>query len=420
MQVIILGAGVVGVTSAWYLNALGYDVTVIDRQPAPAQETSFANAGQVSPGYASPWAAPGLPWQAMKWMLHPRHSPLVIRKRLDIGMLRWIQQLLKNCNAQSYALNKTRMLRVAEYSRDCLDALREETGMTYDDRQQGLIQLFRTDRQISKSERDIRLLAECGVPHQLLNVDDILEHEPGLRHSAHLLKGGLFLPKDQSGDAHIFTQRLARMAQAKGVHFLYNTTIQGLDATASRIMSVRTSAGHLSADAYIVALGSYSPRLLRPLGLHLPVYPVKGYSLTLPLTDESHAPLATINDATYKVSITRLGNRIRVGGTAELTGYNLKLSPDRRETLELSFSELYGGGDLSAATYWTGLRPCTPDGTPVIGPATPFGNLWLNTGHGTLGWTMACGSGRLIADMVDGRKTDIPTLDLALNRYNRP
>ncbi|CEF55047.1 D-amino acid dehydrogenase [Acetobacter ghanensis] len=417
MQVIILGAGVVGVTSAWYLNALGHDVTVIDRQSAPAQETSFANAGQVSPGYSSPWAAPGLPWQAMKWMLHPRHSPLVIRKRLDMAMLRWIQQLLKNCNAQSYALNKSRMLRVAEYSRDCLDALREETGITYDDRQQGLIQLFRTDKQISKAQRDMRLLTESGIPHQLLAVDEILEHEPGLLHSAHLLKGGLFLPNDQSGDAHTFTQRLARMAEAKGVRFLYQTTIQGLDATADKVVSIRTSAGHLHADAYIMALGSYSPRLLRPLGLRLPVYPVKGYSLTLPLTDESHAPAATVNDAAYKVSITRLGNRIRVGGTAELTGYNLKLSPDRRETLELSFSELYGGGDLSAATYWTGLRPCTPDGTPVIGPAAPFRNLWLNTGHGTLGWTMACGSGRLIADMIDGRKTDIPALDLALNRY---
>ncbi len=418
MKIIILGAGVVGVTSAWYLNALGYDVTVIDRQPAPAQETSFANAGQVSPGYSTPWAAPGLPWQAIKWMVHPRHSPLVIRKRLDLAMLRWIRQLLKNCNAQSYALNKARMLRVAEYSRDCLDALREETGITYDDRQQGLIQLFRTDGQINKIQRDMRLLAENDIPHQLLGVDDILEHEPGLLHAAHLLRGGLFLPNDQSGDAHVFTLRLARMAEAKGVRFLYNTTVQGLDATADRIVSVRTSAGHLSADAYVMALGSYSARLLRPLGLHLPVYPVKGYSLTLPLTDESHAPAATVNDATYKVSITRLGNRIRVGGTAELTGYNLKLSPDRRETLELSFSELYGGGDLSAATYWTGLRPCTPDGTPVIGLAAPFGNLWLNTGHGTLGWTMACGSARLIADMIDGRKTDIPALDLALNRYS--
>ncbi|GBR48542.1 D-amino acid dehydrogenase small subunit [Acetobacter pomorum] len=418
MQVIILGAGVIGVTSAWYLACLGHEVTVIDRQSAPALETSFANAGQVSPGYSTPWASPGLPLQAAKWMLHPKTSPLVIRKRFDLAMIRWLDQLLKNCNAHAYDINKSRMLRIAEYSRDCLDALREETGITYDDRQRGLIQLFRTNKQIDTAQHDMRLLAEANIPHQLLAVDQVLEHEPGLAHAKHLLTGGLYLPGDESGDAHVFTQRLARMAEAKGVKFVYDATVLGLDAAADEIMSVRTSAAHFRGDAYIVAMGSYSPLLLRPLRVHLPVYPVKGYSLTLPLTDETHAPMSTVNDTSYKLAITRLGNRIRIGGTAELTGYNLKLSPDRRETLELSFSELFGGGDLSAATYWAGLRPCTPDGTPVIGPVSGFKNLWLNTGHGTLGWTMACGSGRLIADLVHGRKPDIPALDLSINRYN--
>ncbi|OUJ07778.1 D-amino acid dehydrogenase [Acetobacter malorum] len=416
MKVIILGAGVIGVTSAWYLNSLGHEVTVVDRQPEPGLETSFANAGQVSPGYSTPWAAPGLPIKAMSWMMQ-RHSPLVIRKRIDFAMFRWIEQLLKNCNTHAYDINKGRMLRVAEYSRDCLDALREETGLTYDDRQRGLIQLFRTEKQIDKAHHDMKLLADSNIPHELLNVNQILEHEPGLSHARGLLKAGLYLPGDQSGDAHIFTQRLAKMAAAKGVTFLYDTTIKGMDAAADEVMSIRTSKGHLRADAYVVSMGSYSPLLLKPLGVHLPVYPVKGYSLTLPLTDESHAPLSTVNDETYKVAITRLGNRIRVGGTAELTGYNLRLSPDRRETLELSFSELFGGGDLSAATYWTGLRPCTPDGTPVVGPVPRFSNLWLNTGHGTLGWTMACGSGRLLADMIHGIKPEIPALDLSISRY---
>ncbi|NHO28457.1 FAD-dependent oxidoreductase [Acetobacter farinalis] len=416
VKIIILGAGVIGVTSAWYLNRLGHEVTVVDRQPEPGLETSFANAGQVSPGYSTPWAAPGLPIKAMSWMMQ-RHSPLVIRKRIDFAMFRWIEQLLKNCNTHAYDINKGRMLRVAEYSRDCLDALREETGLTYDGRQRGLIQLFRTEKQIDKAYHDMKLLSESGIPHELLNVDQVLEHEPGLSHARGLLKAGLYLPGDQSGDAHIFTQRLAKMAAAQGVTFLYKTTIRGIDAAADEIMSIRTSAGHLRADAYVVSMGSYSPLLLKPLGVHLPVYPVKGYSLTLPLTDESHAPLSTVNDETYKVAITRLGNRIRVGGTAELTGYNLRLSPDRRETLELSFSELFGGGDLSAATYWTGLRPNTPDGTPVIGPVPRFSNLWLNTGHGTLGWTMACGSGRILADMIHGRKPDIPVLDLSISRY---
>lgn len=417
MKVIILGAGVIGVTSAWYLNSLGHEVTVVDRQPEPGLETSFANAGQVSPGYSTPWAAPGLPIKAMSWMMQ-RHSPLVIRKRIDFAMFRWMEQLLKNCNTHAYDINKGRMLRVAEYSRDCLDALREETGLTYDDRQRGLIQLFRTEKQIDKAHHDMKLLSDSNIPHELLNVNQILEHEPGLSHARDLLKAGLYLPGDQSGDAHIFTQRLAKMAAAKGVTFLYDTTIKGMDAAADEVMSIRTSKGHLRADAYVVSMGSYSPLLLKPLGVHLPVYPVKGYSLTLPLTDESHAPLSTVNDETYKVAITRLGNRIRVGGTAELTGYNLRLSPDRRETLELSFSELFGGGDLSAATYWTGLRPCTPDGTPVVGPVPRFSNLWLNTGHGTLGWTMACGSGRLLADMIHGIKPEIPALDLSINRYS--
>ncbi|GAN59539.1 D-amino acid dehydrogenase [Acetobacter cibinongensis] len=418
MKVIILGAGVVGTASAWYLAKLGHEVTVIDRQPGPGLETSFANAGQVSPGYSTPWAGPALPRLALKWMLQRNHSPLVVRKRFDLAMFRFMEQVLKNCNAHAYDINKSRMLRVAEYSRDCLDALREETGLTYDDRQRGLIQLFRTNKQIDKARHDMKLLSDSAIPHALLNVDQILAREPGLSHARHLLKGGLYLPGDQSGDAHIFTQRLAKMAAALGVKFQYDTVVKGVDAAADEVMSIRTSAGHVRGDAYIVSMGSYSPLLLKPLGIRLPVYPVKGYSLTLPLTDETHAPLSTVNDETYKVAITRLGNRIRVGGTAELTGYSMRLSPDRREGLELSFSELFGGGDLSAAHYWAGLRPCTPDGTPVIGGVSGFKNLWLNTGHGTLGWTMACGSGRLIADLVHGRKPDIPALDLSLDRYH--
>ncbi|NHN86678.1 FAD-dependent oxidoreductase [Acetobacter musti] len=419
MKVIVLGAGVIGVTTAWYLAKLGHEVEVVDRQPAAGLETSFANAGQVSPGYSTPWAAPGLPFKALKWMLG-RHSPLVIRpKALDMAMLRWIGGLLMNCNEHDYDINKSRMLRIAEYSRDCLTALRDETGITYDDRQKGLIQLFRTDAQVEHAGEDMRLLSDSGVPHELFTVDQILEREPGLKGARALLKGGLYLPGDESGDAHMFTQRLAQMAEELGVTFRYETAIKALDASADSIYGVRTSAGRLTADAYVMAMGSYSPALLRPLGIRLPVYPVKGYSLTLPLTDESRAPVSTVNDETYKVAITRLGDRIRIGGTAELTGFDLRLRPDRRETLELSFSELYGGGDLSQAVYWTGLRPNTPDGTPIVGPSKKFANLWLNTGHGTLGWTMAAGSGRILADQIHGRKPNIPVLDLSVDRYAR-
>ncbi|OUJ15186.1 amino acid dehydrogenase [Acetobacter sp. DsW_063] len=419
MKVIVLGAGVIGVTTAWYLAKLGHEVEVIDRQPAAGLETSFANAGQVSPGYSTPWAAPGLPFKALKWMLG-KHSPLVVRPgAIDIAMLRWIGGLLMNCTEHAYDVNKSRMLRIAEYSRDCLTDLRDETGITYDDRQKGLIQLFRTEAQLDHAQEDMRLLSDSGVAHELFSVEKILEREPGLSGARHLLKGGLYLPGDESGDAHMFTQRLAQKAEELGVTFRYETTIEALDASADSILGVRTSAGRITGDAYVMALGSYSPLLMRPLGVRLPVYPVKGYSLTVPMTDEARTPVSTVNDETYKVAMTRLGDRIRIGGTAELGGFDLRLRRDRRATLELSFSELYGGGDLSQATYWTGLRPNTPDGTPIVGASKKFSNLWLNTGHGTLGWTMACGSGRIVSDLIHGRKPNIPVLDLSVDRYDR-
>ncbi|WP_418610883.1 D-amino acid dehydrogenase [Gluconobacter cerinus] len=416
MKIIVMGAGVIGVTTAWYLAQEGHEVEVIDRQPSVGLETSFANAGQVSPGYSTPWAMPGLPFKVAKWMTS-KHSPLIIRPRFDTAMFRFMGELLANCSEKAYDINKSRMLRIAEYARDKIDALRDETGITYDGDQKGLIQLFRTDAQVEHAAEDMRLLAESGVDHQLLNVDEIIAHEPGLAHARHRLRGGLRLPGDQTGDAHLFTRRLAAMAEQKGVKFRLGTTIEAIEAADKSIVSIRTSAGRLTADAYVLALGSYSPRLMKPLELRLPIYPVKGYSLTMPITDESRAPVSTVNDETYKVAITRLGDRIRIGGTAELTGFSLRLSPDRRETLELSFNEMYGGGDLSAARYWTGLRPCTPDGTPIVGPAPRYGNLWLNTGHGTLGWTMAAGSGQIVADQISGRQTAIPSLDLSLDRY---
>ncbi|MFT9298020.1 MAG: D-amino acid dehydrogenase [Gluconobacter sp.] len=416
MKIIVMGAGVIGVTTAWYLAQEGHEVEVIDRQPGVGLETSFANAGQVSPGYSTPWAMPGLPFKVAKWMTS-KHSPLIIRPRFDTAMFRFMGELLANCSEKAYDINKSRMLRIAEYARDKIDALRDETGITYDGDQKGLIQLFRTDAQVEHAAEDMRLLAESGVDHQLLNVDEIIAHEPGLAHARHRLRGGLRLPGAQTGDAHLFTRRLAAMAEQKGVKFRLGTTIEAIEAADKSIVSIRTSAGRLTADAYVLALGSYSPRLMKPLELRLPIYPVKGYSLTMPITDESRAPVSTVNDETYKVAITRLGDRIRIGGTAELTGFSLRLSPDRRETLELSFNEMYGGGDLSAARYWTGLRPCTPDGTPIVGPAPRYGNLWLNTGHGTLGWTMAAGSGQIVADQISGRQTAIPSLDLSLDRY---
>ena len=416
MKIVVLGAGVIGVTSAWYLARAGHDVTVIDRQPGPALETSYANAGEISPGYSSPWAAPGIPLKAVKWMFQ-RHAPLVIQPRLDWNALSWMARMLMNCTHHAYVVNKSRMVRLAEYSRDCLDALRAETGIHYDERMLGTLQVFRTQAQLEGAGKDIEVLRADGVPFELLDRQGCVAVEPGLAGAAHRIVGGLRLPHDETGDCFIFTNRLAEMAAAQGVEFRWGVSVQGLEAEGGRISAVRTDQGRITADRYVVAMGPWSPQLVRPLGLKLPVYPLKGYSLTIDIEDESRAPVSTVMDETYKIAITRLGQRIRVGGLAEIAGYDLSLSPRRRATLEKSVGELFGGaGDPSKALFWTGLRPMTPDGTPIVGP-TPVSNLFLNTGHGTLGWTMSAGSGRLLADLISGHKPDIQAEDLGYARY---
>jgi D-amino-acid dehydrogenase len=416
VKVLILGSGVIGVTSAYYLAKAGHEVTVIDRQPKPALETSFANAGEVSPGYSSPWAGPGVPVKAIKWLLM-KHGPLVIRPKLDPVMWLWLLKMLRNCTSARYAVNKSRMIPIAEYSRDCLRALRSETGIRYDEREQGTLQLFRYSAQLDHTAGDIAVLKQTGVPFEVLDRDGCVAAEPALAAVKDKIAGGLRLPQDETGDCHMFTQALALEAEKLGVRFMFNVGIEGLNADATRITGVATSSGVMQADAYVLALGSWSPRLVRPLGISLPVYPVKGYSITVPITDPDGAPVSTVMDESYKVAITRLGNRIRVGGTAEISGYSDKLYAARRATLDHSLSDLFPrGGDLKKATFWSGLRPMTPDGPPVIG-ATRYSNLHLNTGHGTLGWTMACGSGRVLADLLSGRKPDIDTKELSISRY---
>ncbi|MGY3603037.1 MULTISPECIES: D-amino acid dehydrogenase [unclassified Bradyrhizobium] len=417
MKVIILGSGVIGVTSAYYLARAGHEVTVVDRQPKPALETSFANAGEVSPGYSSPWAGPGVPIKAIKWLLM-KHGPLVVRPKPDPAMWIWLLKMLRHCTAERYAVNKSRMIPIAEYSRDCLRALRSEIGIHYDERSRGTLQLFRYAAQLDHTADDIAVLKQYGVPFEVLDREGCIAAEPALAAVKEKIAGGLQLPQDETGDCHMFTQALALEAEKLGVRFEFNVAIDGLIADASRVTGVATSKGMLQADAYVVALGSWSPRLLRPLGISLPVYPVKGYSITVPIVDASGAPESTVMDESYKVAITRLGERIRVGGTAEISGYSDRLYAARRATLDHSLTDLFPrGGDLAKATFWSGLRPMTPDGPPVIG-ATKYGNLHLNSGHGTLGWTMACGSGRVLADLLSGRKPEIDVSELSITRYD--
>ncbi|MGF6174531.1 D-amino acid dehydrogenase [Ensifer sp. 4252] len=417
MKITILGAGVIGVTSAYYLAKAGHEVTVLDRQSGPALETSFANAGEISPGYASPWAAPGIPQKALKW-LFMKHAPLIIRPMVDGATWHWMTAMLRNCTSARYAINKGRMVRLAEYSRDCLIALREETGIAYDHRTQGTLQLFRTAKQLDGIGKDIEVLRADGVPFEVLDPAGCVAAEPGLRPVRDKIVGGLRLPNDETGDCFKFTNELQKRAEALGVQFRFGVDIRRLRQEGNRIVAVETAEGEIRSDIFVAALGSYTPALLKPLGLRLPVYPVKGYSISVPIVDETRAPVSTIMDETYKIAITRLGDRIRVGGMAEIAGFSNDLPQTRRATLEHSVEDLFGGaGNQRQATFWSGLRPMTPDGTPVIG-ATHFANLFLNSGHGTLGWTMACGSGRVLSDLISGAKPAIETADLAISRYH--
>lgn len=416
MRVLVLGSGVVGTASAYYLARAGFEVVVIDRQAGVALETSYANAGQVSPGYASPWAAPGIPLKAMKWLVQ-RHAPLAIKLTASLDQYLWMAQMLRNCTAARYAVNKERMVRLAEYSRDCLDELRAETGLAYEGRQLGTTQLFRTQAQLDAAAKDIAVLEQAGVPYELLDRAGIARVEPALAKVSDKLAGALRLPNDQTGDCFLFTSQLAEMARELGVEFRFGHNIERLDHAGERINGVWVDGQLETADHYVLALGSYSPQLLKPLGIKAPVYPLKGYSLTVPIVDAAMAPTSTILDETYKVAITRFDDRIRVGGMAEIAGHDLSLNPRRRETLEMITADLYPqGGDLARAEFWTGLRPATPDGTPIVG-ATRYRNLFLNTGHGTLGWTMACGSGRLLADLMAKKRPQISPQGLDISRY---
>jgi D-amino-acid dehydrogenase len=418
MRVVILGAGVIGVTTAYYLAKRGVEVAVLDRQKGPGLETSFANAGELSYGMTSPWAAPGIPMKAVKW-LFMKHRPLFIWPIISPRMWGWGLSMLANCNARSYAVNKSRMVRISNYSRDCLSDLLGEVAIEFDLREQGTLQLFRTEKQVKASKADQEVLEKHGSPFEVLDRDGCIAVEPGLAHVADKFVGGLRLTADRTGDCRMFTVALAERTENLGATFQYGVTVKGLDVSGGRISGVELETGRVTADAYVCAMGPFAPGLLRGVGIDLPIYPIKGYSITLPVTDDKAAPQSTIMDETHKVAITRLGDRIRVAGQAEIIGYNKTLGKRATESVRHVISDLFPrGGDLSKAEGWTGLRPMTPDGTPVIGP-TRYPNLFLNTGHGTLGWTMACGSGRAVADLVTGVAPGISFEGLTAQRYGQ-
>ncbi|WP_343207441.1 D-amino acid dehydrogenase [Aminobacter sp. MSH1] len=416
MKVIVVGGGVIGVTTAYYLAEAGHEVVVCDRQKAPAQETSFANSGEISSGYASPLAAPGVPLKALKW-LAMKDGPFSFRPKFDPKMWLWLARMLRNCTAARYAANKAIMMPLAEYSRDMLRVLREGTDISYDERSQGTLQLFRTQQQLDAIASDVAVLDKFEVPYEILDAAGCIAAEPGLAGGHQKIAGGLRLADDETGDCRLFTERLAELCAQRGVVFRFGNGVHSLDHRDGRVRQIGCTDGHIRADAVVLATGSYTERFMRKLHQRVPIYPLKGYSLTVPVADAESAPVSTVIDETYKVAITRLGDRIRIGGTVEMSGFDLTLYEPRRAPLERSLRELFpGAGDLREAHFWCGLRPMTPDGPPIVG-RTKLTNLYINSGHGMLGWTMACGSGKILADMISGREPEIDASGLGPERY---
>lgn len=407
MRVVVLGAGVVGVTSAWYLAEAGHDVTVIDRQPASAQETSFANGGQISVSHAEPWANPFAPLKILQW-LGREDAPLLWRWRADARQWVWGLRFLRECTAGRTRANIIAILRLALYSRAALRSLRLASGIEYDHLERGILHLYFDQREFEHAIPQAALMSRHGCDRVVKNVEECLAIEPALATSDLKLVGGIFAASDESGDACKFTQELAYRCAQRGVMFRYGASIENLPREGGRIAGVRLRGGEvLGADAYVAALGSYTPLLLRPLGLSLPLVPAKGYSATIPLGSDSAAPIVSLIDDQRKLVFSRLGNRLRVAGTAEFNGYDTSLNAVRCEALLERCLKLFPRiGRSAGIEFWAGLRPATPGNRPMIG-GTPFPNLYINTGHGTLGWTLSCGSGRLLADLVSGREPEI-------------
>lgn len=414
MKAIVLGAGVTGVTSAWFLQKQGFDVTVVDRQPAAGMETSFANGGQISVSHAEPWANPGAPKKVLKWLMK-EDAPLLFRLRADVRQWRWGMQFLRECSPERTRHNIIQMLNLGTYSRSTLQALRAETGIEYSCLTKGILHFYTNPQEFDEALEPAQLMREYGCDRQVIDANEAVRLEPALAHVKNKIAGATYTQADESGDAHVFTQNLSKLCASKGVAFQYNTTILGFDVAGGQISGVRVRDGNgqvqvLKADKYLLCMGSYSPMLVKDLGVDLLIYPAKGYSATLHIEDPSKAPQVSLTDDEYKLVFSRLGDQLRIAGTAELNGYSTSLNDVRCKAITRRVMELFPGvANPNKAVYWTGLRPATPSNVPYIG-LSKIPNLYLNTGHGTLGWTHSCGSAMAIADIMRGQQ---PELDFA-------
>jgi D-amino-acid dehydrogenase len=411
MKVIVLGAGLLGVTSAYFLRQQGHDVTVVDRQASPAAETSFANGGQISVSHAEPWANPGAPLKVLKW-LGKEDAPLLFRIRADMRQWLWGLQFLHECTPARTRHNIEQIVRLGTYSRDMLQQLRRDIGIAYDERSQGILHFYTSQQEFDGAEAPAAQMRALGCDRRVISADEAVKLEPALSHIRPQLAGATYTAEDESGDANLFARELVKRCEADGVQFLMSHTVTALREAGGRIDHVEATdpSGRfqrLTADAYVLAMGSLSPLYAQPLGIALPIYPAKGYSVTMPVKDASKAHQVSLTDDEFKLVFSRLGDRLRIAGTAELNGYDRDLNRVRCEAIVKRAEQLFpGAGDSSQAQFWTGLRPATPSNVPIIGRCK-LPNLYLNTGHGTLGWTHACGSGKSIALIVGGHQPEV-------------
>lgn len=424
MRIIVLGSGLLGVSSAYYLSQQGNDVTVVDRQSTPAAETSFANGGQISVSHAEPWANPGAPIKLLQW-LGKEDAPLLFRLRADMRQWMWGLQFLRECTPARTRHNIQQIVRLGTYSRDTLQQLRRDTGIEYDQRTQGILHFYTSQKEFEAALGPTEQMRELGCERNIVSADEAVRLEPTLRHIRPQLAGATYTAEDESGDANRFARELVKLCEANGVKFLMNHTITALREAGGQIDHVEATDSEgrfqrLYADAYVMAMGSFSPLLMKPLGINLPIYPAKGYSVTLPVKDASMAHQVSLTDDEFKLVFSRLTpvngegvDRLRIAGTAEFNGYDRDLNRIRCEAIVRRVEQLFpGAGDTTQASFWSGLRPATPSNVPLIGKSK-LPNLYLNTGHGTLGWTHACGSGKSIARIVSGLA---PEVDFAFTR----
>jgi len=411
MKVIVLGAGLLGVTSAYFLRQQGHDVSVVDRQASPAAETSFANGGQISVSHAEPWANPSAPLKVLKW-LGQEDAPLLFRIRADMRQWLWGLQFLRECTPARTRHNIEQIVRLGTYSRDTLQQLRRDIGIAYDERTQGILHFYTSQKEFDGAEGPAAQMRALGCDRRVISADEAVKLEPALRHVRPQLAGATYTAEDESGDANRFARELVKRCEADGVQFLMSHTVTALRDAGGRIDHVEATDAEgrfqrVRADAYVLAMGSLSPLYAQPLGISLPIYPAKGYSVTMPVKDASMAHQVSLTDDEYKLVFSRLGDRLRIAGTAELNGYDRDLNRVRCEAIVRRVEQLFpGAGDSTQAQFWTGLRPATPSNVPIIG-RSKLPNLFLNTGHGTLGWTHSCGSGQSIARIVSGLKPEV-------------